>query len=142
MADDDDLGGTPACFLDEVDPTYAGYLTDEELGALIATLLGRVRALRATSGSAAPAAAALAALEATLAGEIARPQFAQQASGLCGFATSTDSARPLREADALASDIADLIAVNLPRIASNVLHGALNRALDALRPLRMRNPTA
>jgi hypothetical protein len=151
MADDDAPGGSPACFLDEVDPAYAGYLTEAELGRVLAALLVRERAALALAQRLPPAhepavIAALAAIVAMLEGELARRPHASNEGPDGRFAPPADStAPPAAPPDALAAleaELIEMIETTLPRIASDPLHEALNRALAAHRRQRAGHPAA
>jgi hypothetical protein len=140
MADDGGRGGTPACFLDEVDPAYAGYLTDAEVSEFLAALLARERVAlglaRALGGGA--AGGEIAAIEAVLVGELARRPLAQGASPAPRFARSADSRPAPAVLAALEAELMDMLEATVPRIASDALHDALNRALAVHRTRRAR----
>lgn len=103
MPPDDDLarerGSSPVCYLDDASPAYAGYLTDAEAAAV-------VDALRDVE-------AEIAALEA----ELTR------------FVDPADSTAARTELDARRRAVCDILRAALPKIASDALHAALNRAL-------------
>jgi len=143
MTDDDEPGGTPACFLDEVDPAYAGYLTDAEVARFLAELLVREHAaLAAARAREAPDADALARLVAGLDGELARRRTAPSDRGAPRFVAPPDSTAPPADLGALEAALIAMLETTLPRIADDALHDALNRALDthrrrqAARPIR------
>lgn len=139
MADDDERGGTPACFLDEVDPAYAGYLTEAELGAWLVGLRARVRTAHAMARTLGRErnATALGGTEAMLTGELERRGLAPDASARAGlaprFAAPADSPPSPAGLAALEAEVVGAIEAALPRIASDTLHDALNRALIAHR---------
>src|SRR5579871_3501678 len=138
MADDDAPGGSPACFLDEVDPAYAGYLTEAELGQVLAALPVRERAALVLARRLPPApepslTAARAAIVAMLEGELARRRLASNQRPDDRFAPPADSTAPAAALAALEAELVGMLQTTLPRIASDALHDALNRALAAHR---------
>jgi hypothetical protein len=137
-ADDDARGGEPACFLDEVDPAYAGYLIDAEVDRFLAALLARERAALATARALGADADAFAAAAAMLADELARRPRASDASPDARFAAFADSPPTQGALAALETELIGMLEATLPRIASNALHDALNRALARHRAQRAR----
>jgi hypothetical protein len=154
---DEPPGGSPACYLGEVDLAYAGYLTDTELGAVVVQLLARERgALDLIRGLRARTPVELLPVESL---PVAEPllteladQFAVAARLLAAavpahgdppaarFAGSADSPDPLVQvAEVAAALVRDLEAL-LPRIASNACHDALNRVLALHRDQLARLP--
>jgi hypothetical protein len=134
---DDDAprrGSSPACFLDEVDPAYAGYLTTDEVAATLAELVAAERALAALASALAagdpalrPPAEALAAAAQTTARELVAagaPPLRESR-----FVTPADS-MPTPEALAEAHRaLCTRLRATRPRIASDALHAAINRML-------------
>src|SRR5258708_35709749 len=131
MADDHGRGGEPACFLDAVDPAYAGYLTEAEVTRFLVALRARERTARGMARAVDDDARAdaFAGIEATLSGEIARRPRAQEARADPRFAGAADSVPTPAALAALEAELVDMLEATLPRIASDALHDALNRAL-------------
>ena len=140
MADDDEPGGEPACFLDEVDPAYAGFLTDAEVSGFLVALLARERAALAMARAlgVTAVAGAVAGVEAVLEGELARRPLAREVSADPRFAGSVDSPPTPAALAALETELIGMLEATLPRIASDALHDALNRALTLHRAQRAR----
>ncbi|MBI3517191.1 MAG: hypothetical protein HY060_24420 [Proteobacteria bacterium] len=137
MADDDEPGGSPACFLDEVDPAYAGFLTEAELGHFLEALRGREQALveawrrRGARGPIPDAlvASIVADLNAAIAmvdADLARSGGPAGSSGGRRFA---DSSPTLVDFMTLEADIAAALKATLPRIRSDALHAVLRKVL-------------
>lgn len=140
MADDDAPGGSPACFLDEVDPAYAGYLTESEVDGFLTALLARERAVLAGGAAEGAGTEPLAQLVAALEGEVARRDIAHRDSGKTRFAPPSDSMAVPAGGAALEAEVIAMLEATLPRIAGNVLHDALNQALDAHRRRQATHP--
>jgi hypothetical protein len=149
---DEPPGGSPACYLGEVDLAYAGYLTDTELGAVVVQLLARergaldlIRGLRARTPVeslpvAEPPLTELADQFAVAARLLAAAVPAHGDPPAARFAGSADSPDPLVQvAEVAAALVRDLEAL-LPRIASNACHDALNRVLALHRDQLARLP--
>jgi hypothetical protein len=140
-ADDDESGGSPACFLDAVDPAYAGYVTEAELGQFLVELLVRERAILDLGRSQnMPDAGAIAEFIAWLEGELGRRQIAPCENADRRFAARADSAPPTPGLPAPEAELVTLLERTLPHIASDTLHAALNRALDTHRYRLIRRP--
>ena len=135
---DDDIGGSPACFLDEVDPAYAGYLTEPEIDRLLDAVARRANAAAAIAAALGDDAAAghFTAVAAVLTGEIARRPLASHAGAPDRFETLADSTTSPRALAALEAELIELLETGVPRIASDALHDALNRALTLHRGRR------
>jgi hypothetical protein len=127
-------GSSPACFLDDVAPAYAGYLTDDEVSALLAAVLAAEHAIAALGRALAARAPALATLAdgldadaKTTARELARLGVA--VSDPPRFVTPIDSPASIEGVVARHRALCEHLRAVLPKIASDGLHAALNRAL-------------
>lgn len=104
MPDDDDSdrperGSSPVCYLDETSPAYAGYLTDDEVTVVF-------DALRTVESEIT-----------TLERELPR------------FGDPADSKAARTRLDERRRAVCEILRAALPKIASDRLHAALNRAL-------------
>ena len=137
MADDPPERGrssSPVCFLDEVDPSYAGYLSADEVVQTLVALRADEAALTALAQALADEAPALAPLGDAYAADAAATSHALDQLGLASalkprFVHTPDSEPTLEQLVARADAVCAKLRAVLPKIASDRLHATLKCAL-------------
>lgn len=136
LPDDDQpqRGSSPVCFLDEVDPSYAGYLSADEVVQTLVALRADEAALTALAQALAPEAPALARLGDAYAADAAATGLALDQLGLAStvqprFVHPLDSEPTLEQLIARAHAVCGKLRAVLPKIASDRLHATLKQAL-------------
>jgi hypothetical protein len=135
MSDADEPGGSPACFVSEVDPGYQGYLVGDALVSVLGALLGReqvlgrlVAALQSRphddDGALGALAGAIAAATAALSRALASAPLPRSDDFL-------DEVPSVAQLGARERELVDLLRAARPRIASDALHADLTQALQA-----------
>jgi hypothetical protein len=125
---------SPVCFLDAVDPAYAGYLTPDEVAQMLVALRADEDALAALARALAPDAPALAALADGYAADAAITARTLAGLGVAPtarprFVHPLDSEPTLAQLIARAQAVCGQLRAVLPKIASDGLHTALKQAL-------------
>jgi hypothetical protein len=136
LPDDDQpqRGSSPVCFLDEVDPAYAGYLTDDEVARMLVALHADEAVLAALAHALAPEAPALGTLGDAYAADAAATAHALERLGVAPttpprFVHPLDSEPTLAQLIARATAVCGKLRAVLPKIASDRLHATLKEAL-------------
>ena len=127
-------GSSPACFLDEVDPAYAGYLTADEVAQTLIALRADEAALAALAHALAREDAALGQLGDAYAADAAATGRALARLGGAPaakprFGHPLDSEPTLAQLIARATAVCGKLRAVLPKIASDRLHATLKEAL-------------
>jgi hypothetical protein len=127
-------GSSPVCFLDEVDPAYAGYLTPDEVARMLVALRADEAALAALAHALAREDTALAPLGDSYAADAAATAHTLAQLGVAPtarprFAHPLDSEPTLGQLIGRAQAVCEQLRAALPKIASDGLHATLKAAL-------------